>query len=464
MNPYILGSFKESGFLLNLWPELQYYAHLDAAPEQTVIRWGESTVQVPEDWQEINGRRSLQRLADPKAVKDILDLNHIPSGLSVQNAAGIYRLLVCDAKVYMTTRRGNGAVGAPLKRAVVARRLAVRATYCLGLDFALVDVGVFPRKDGRPLLAVCSVEPAPKLGPKGKENLVTALRELVQLIEKEKAYRQGLDPYPPMVTLGTDPEFVLRERSTQRLLMANRFFPRYGRAGYDARPILYQEQRGYPLVEIRCAPASEPLMLIRELAGSLRVAHRRLPRYGVEWLAGGQPFPKISCGGHMHIHGAPLNFRLIRALDHYLGVPLMLCEHPLSASLRRKQYGLLGEFRVKSHGGFEYRCPASWLVSPRYAYATASLTWLIARNYPKLRADWLWYREAQQAFYQADGRYFRPHLARLHQDLACLTDYDQVGDIIQWFFEQLMEGKRWPEDRNFRRRWFPVRKGRSARS
>ena len=59
-----------------------------------------------------------------------------------------------------------------------------------------------------------------------------------------------------------------------------------------------------------------------------------------------------------------LTSRLLRVLDNYLALPFILIEDQ-NTKLRRPRYGFLGDFRRKTHGGFEYRTLPSWIVSPR---------------------------------------------------------------------------------------------------
>lgn len=443
--------------LLRFWPDLQPYdpsrpKELEQN-ERIAIRWGDYETPARRGWQELNSQRSLRRLAQHDEASALLRTNRIPVRHADEGPRGVYRILVIDQNICITAKRGIRSALAPAGRKARAERLAARAVYCLGLDFAQVDIGVFALQGEPVQLAVTRINPVPKLGKMTLDRFLISMHATVEQLRQEELLRR--EDIVPNQTLmfGADPEFALRSRKTMNMLMASKFFPFRGRVGHDARPI-GKKSKKYPLVEIRCPAGEDPRAVFSELARSLRIAHRKLS-HSVEWLAGSQPFSGVYCGGHVHVSGIRLNRRLVRALDHYLGVPLLLCEQPTAARQRRVQYGFLGDVRLKDHGGFEYRSPASWLVTPEYAYATIVLVWLIARNYPKLRADWLWSHSAQRAYYEADDAFFLPHVESLYDDLAALPEFDEVADILDWFFDRIAQRKKWPEDRNFRYHWFP---------
>lgn len=92
------------------------------------------------------------------------------------------------------------------------------------------------------------------------------------------------------------------------------------------------------------------------------------------WLDGAQnPRPSAenkmlrSAGGHIHIGGVQDmdNIALIKAMDLFVGVPLVLFDDD---TRRRSLYGNAGAFRPKSYG-VEYRTPSNaWLAQKRYQW------------------------------------------------------------------------------------------------
>jgi hypothetical protein len=61
-----------------------------------------------------------------------------------------------------------------------------------------------------------------------------------------------------------------------------------------------------------------------------------------------------------------------------------MIENPRSASLRRKRYGNLADFRIKKYGGFEYRTLGSWLVSPEITRGVLCLAKITISHYLEL--------------------------------------------------------------------------------
>src|SRR5690606_17843696 len=187
------------------------------------------------------------------------------------------------------------------------------------------------------------------------------------------------------------------------------------------------------------------------LQGMLYAA-KKVNDASIRWLAGGMPYPGYPLGGHIHFSGVHLNFKLLRALDNYLALPLVLAEDPRGIK-RRPKYGFLGDFRRQFHGGFEYWTLPSWLVSPTITKGVIAAAQVIAAQYPYLRYNPLKDSSIQTAYYQGSKGKLKKIVPTLWRDLARLPEYKEYQTYLDGFFSLLLSGTTWNERVDFRRRW-----------
>lgn len=355
-----------------------------------------------------------------------------------------YRVHVCDLRVlwmgrlrkkeYRTVRGGG-------KRLQFVRRMAVRCLYVLGLHFGVVEVASLSKKVAVPL----RFDPQPTLNRK-----IGALYGSQVMAYVQRLKEHG-NPANPPVLLGADPEFIMK-RTTGRIVYASRFFPRRGRIGYDQQGSR-QVRGSHPIVELRPVPSEHPSELVAEIKRLLRRATKRTPQKGVTWQAGSLPSPGYGVGGHIHFSRVGLTSDLLRALDNYLAIPVMMLENPEKARRRRRQYGYLGEFRWKSYGGFEYRTLSSWIVAPHLALAVVSLAKLVVDNYPRLRRNILPYADVVRNFYQCDKDAMRVHFEAVWSELERLPDFADIADDVEVIANLVRQGRHWRESYDLRARW-----------
>ncbi|PDO11623.1 MAG: hypothetical protein BLM47_00390 [Candidatus Reconcilbacillus cellulovorans] len=316
-----------------------------------------------------------------------------------------------------------------------AARLAVRALYALGLDFGVVDVA---SDAGR--LAVVRVGPPERFEP--VELWAEAIAQF------DASLKESFRPNGS-VMLGADPEFVLvNERG--RLVPGSRFVEKRGTVGCDA--VRLKDGRfAFPLMELRPEPAVDPRGAVRSVRKALCAAARQIRDPSCRWLAGGMPVRKTPLGGHLHFGGVWLNSHLLRALDNFLALPLMLLEDEPSAR-RRPRYGALGDFRLKPYG-FEYRTPASWLSSPRATKAAFALAKLLATGHWRLFERPLDDPELVADFYA--GRKDRLYDV-VEQLWVCLADLPGYADFESWLEpvrRMIRERRTWDGRADIRRLW-----------
>ncbi|WP_169713508.1 putative amidoligase domain-containing protein [Paludifilum halophilum] len=323
-----------------------------------------------------------------------------------------------------------------------ARRVketAIRAVYAAGLDYGVVKLALQPGN----VITVLNVNPSPRLNPEMESGFISAIHQYIHRLPLMAAdWNQ--------VMLGADPEFIMRRKKGQ-VVMASEYFPRFGRVGCDA--IWYGQNRSLkPLVELRPRPSIEPRQLVIRMYQGMIQAAKKVNDSSVQWLSGALPHPGFPLGGHIHFSGIPLNFKLLRALDNYLALPLILIEDPRGVR-RRPKYGFLGDFRRQSHGGFEYRTLPSWLISPTLTKGVLAVAKLVASRYPYLTLDPLSDDDIQEAYYRGEKEKLRESVRQLWGELMTLREYGKYKIYLDALYEMLFSRSTWDESRDFRVLW-----------
>lgn len=319
------------------------------------------------------------------------------------------------------------------------KAMAVRALYALGLDYGVAKVGIQPGNR----IVVVDVIPHPRLNREMKMHLTGAIQQYTRRLPR-------LLSATDQVMMGADPEFLMK-RKNGTLVMASDYFPRYGPVGCDA--IWHGQNRSTkPLVELRPKPSADPRQVVIRMYKSMVRATRRINDPQVEWLAGALPHPKYPLGGHIHFSGVPLTFQLLRALDLYLALPLMVAEDT-NGVRRRPRYGFLGDYRVQFHGGFEYRTLPSWLISPTLTRGVMAAAQLIAARNPYLPTDDWYDAKLQQAYYRGEKKIVRERVERLWGWLKRLKEYGAVQKDLDRFYQMIVSGTVWDEKQDIRKYW-----------
>lgn len=332
---------------------------------------------------------------------------------------------------------------APAERSTIAKHVektAIRALYSLGLDSGEVRL----RALGGSRYAVEEVLPlAEAPGKPLPEPYRAAALALDLALALEAPGRPGL-------LMGMDPEFLLLREESGRVVPASRFLPLDGVAGCDAGP---PGTRGvFPVAELRPAPRGEPRALLAQLMSAAREADRLVSDRSLCWRAGGMPLRGWALGGHLHFSGVRLTARLLRALDNYLALPLLLLEDDRTAA-RRPRYGMLGDFRIQPHGGFEYRTLPSFLVSPVIAKGVVFLAHLIVSRYEDLQERPLDREELNAAYYSGRKAPLRAAFPPLQAQLRALDGYDSAARYIEPLFRCIAAEQTWDETRDIRPLW-----------
>lgn len=340
--------------------------------------------------------------------------------------------------------------------------LAQRTLHVLGLDLGMVHAGI----DVRGRAVVLDVTPTPPLPSPVNQFLHKKIQTYITQSFVSKAFSSNIEnnksvettndlhkvkPKRPEIILGADPEFMLRDSLTGKIAYPSDFLDRDGVLGYDERSE-QRQGRQFPLAEVRPSPESCPLKLTQNIRQILSMASLILPA-NIEWLAGSLQFENYQIGGHIHFSNVSLNSSLLRALDNYLGIPIFLTEDSRTAVKRRRQYGWIGSFRIKSHGGFEYRTPGSWLISPEITRSCLCLAKIVATEYHLLPRDYLNNLDLQKAFYQAKKLYFYDIFNELWEDITKTDLYRVYAQHLTPLTELINKGSHWNENDDIRKAW-----------
>ncbi|WDL97309.1 putative amidoligase domain-containing protein [Alicyclobacillus sp. ALC3] len=319
--------------------------------------------------------------------------------------------------------------------------LAVRALHAVGLDFGMVSIGMSPKG----LLHVIDITARPVLEGRVLELYSDAVQSWMERYE-----RHGRQPITNVV-LGTDVELMLRSPSGKMVLASN-YFSRKGKVGCDDRSVQFDGKR-LPLMELRPDPDPSPLGLVNKLRETMLEAVRTINRRQVEWRGGSMPFRPYSTGMHMHFSNVSFSSQLVKALDNYLGLPLMMVEDQRTSQLRRPKYGALGDVRFKDYGGFEYRTPASFVIDPDVTTAAFCLAYIVATYHRELPVFDLYEENVQIAFYRGDTPALLPIVERNFSHLRQLPIYERFRDHLDWLYQMIQSGWTWDEAQDVRTAW-----------
>jgi hypothetical protein len=392
----------------------------------------------------INTRRAIENTQDSEKYCSILNINSIACNSQVEESViKTYEVLLwgfacISVKVWAgASERGKTKTLRERDNQKVVDQ-ARRIVYFLGLDLAVVTIAYTARRRYKAL----SINPSPALSEK---NIDLIVQKITDLSSQDQRVMQK------DIKMGADPEFMMFNSRTGKIVSASNHFPREGMVGCDNIRMPNRTQR--PVAEVRPRPDYSPIILTANIKQALHMANQMAPYRGVRWAAGSQPGGGFSIGGHIHFSNIKVNASILRALDNFVGLPIFLIENPVPASRRRKRYGRLGDYRNKEYGGFEYRTPASWLVSQNITLAILCLAKIVISRYPWLPYNYLNTSEAQQAFYQGNKDYFYPIVERLWSHLEKIDMFEEYRIHLNELHEMLVTQSSWNETGDFRKAW-----------
>ncbi|SFF09212.1 Phage phiEco32-like COOH.NH2 ligase-type 2 [Paenibacillus catalpae] len=313
----------------------------------------------------------------------------------------------------------------PVLRRVIRR--AIAGLYAVNLDAGEADVA---------------------LGTDGRVSMRAARRRRRDSPQMEELQELNKDA---RLLVGADPEFVLI-RPDGKVAPASRYLGEGvgGAAGSDA--MLIGRRLVYPVAELRPEPAADPAGLTANIRRLLLRAAGLVRDPSLRWAAGAMPVPGLALGGHIHLSGVRLTPRLLRLLDSYAAFPLALVEDPAGRG-RRPRYGVLGDYRLQPHGGFEYRTLPSWLVSPAAAKAAFALAILCAREADKLHDIPALDERYVAAYYAGDRAELAGCLDRVAFAMQATASYAALAPYIEPLLDAARRGVTWDERADIRIKW-----------
>ncbi|RFU67289.1 hypothetical protein D0469_15455 [Peribacillus saganii] len=249
--------------------------------------------------------------------------------------------------------------------------------------------------------------------------------------------------------IGLDVEFMLCHEGN--LVPASDFFQVDGDVGCDSRQ-LEGDSNEYPLAELRVAPSENPLEVFENLKECLAQASNRVPYLNIQFRSGSMPFSGYQCGGHIHF-SIPLSVPLLRALDHYLAIPIFLIDDTRTFKRRaRTKHGGLGRYRLKPYG-FEFLALGSWIVEPAITNAVLYLAKVVGSHYPELSSHQLFDPYFQRAYYRGNKYYLRYLWGQLLTPLMRTAGFQRYQGEIQPLLDYIDQEIQWAVHDDIRKNW-----------
>lgn len=312
--------------------------------------------------------------------------------------------------------------------------LACKAVYALGLDFGVVNIG----KSLEGKYYVLDVDACPK---DMSSMCMEAYRfQFHALLNKYDSLVYSEDD----ITIGADPECIIKDRDTGWLIFASDFVRKEGYIGFDNRSI-ESGREYYPLLEIRPDYSRNPVKVFESISSILNDLSKYIHYKNIGFYAGSMPIFNYWVGGHIHFGTKP-NSKLIKALDNYLALPLMMIEKAYTARRRKIRYGELGNYRPKPHGGFEYCTLSSWLVGPEITLGVLCLAKVIAHEYLNLDKEFLRSYSDIRAYYSVNKKYFADAVQEIVKSISNTCTYKDYSCCIKPLLKKVLSSQEWDED------------------
>lgn len=319
--------------------------------------------------------------------------------------------------------------------------LAKKAVYGLGLDFGVASIGV--SHEGKAYVldvdAYCCT-----MDYKCRKAYI---RQFAKIIRKYEDLKENIKE----ITIGADPECIIKDKISGDMIFASEFLKNEGSIGLDDRSI-EAGKKCFPLMELRPKYSINPIDVVSSIKKILNDASKKINYSNIGIYAGSMPSLNYWSGGHIHF-GIKPNVKLIRALDNYLALPVLMIEKTNTARKRMVKYGALGNYRLKSHGGFEYCTLSSWLVSPNIALGVLCLAKVIVQEYLNLQKYYLNTYSDVRAYYLVNKSYFKDRIVDIVSTIQETKTYRIYEEQLEPLLDKIVENAEWKENRDIKEAW-----------
>lgn len=231
--------------------------------------------------------------------------------------------------------------------------------------------------------------------------------------------------------------------------------------------------------ELRPDPKFCPVNLSWEIESILRAGFKSYKRIqNVPWLAGSMQDGQ-ALGGHVHFgtkHTDPTFPFILDALDKLLAPVSLMLENSESAHSRRSGtgYGKLAcdskgkpsaggrGFETKDYGGFEYRSPASWIVSRQITTGILALSKVIAFEAYNMKHNRHFERQLKcitrddtfmNSYSSANKKHFITIIPTIHRIVSSFALYPRYEKYINVLFQLIYQGRDWNDSVDMKKRW-----------
>lgn len=260
------------------------------------------------------------------------------------------------------------------------------------------------------------------------------------------------------LSLGSDPELIFTD-SSGLLVGANSVLSGGTNAPFGC-------DGASSIAELRPGVAQTPRTMVHQLQSLMRQELETNSQLAsINWWAGNQVCGR-DIGGHIHLGGdfaqsSSGRDSIVRGLDQILSPIVILVEDADQARARRSGgYGQLGAYEGKSYG-FEYRTPASWLVSKGAALAVLSIAHAVAQTAESRGDDWDLTQSDQRflsdmsssRFREADKDYFQSRFQRTWKILGRFQKAREYWPEISYLRQLIQSGRTWHNGQDIKARW-----------
>ena len=184
--------------------------------------------------------------------------------------------------------------------------------------------------------------------------------------------------------------------------------------------------------ELRPAPADIPEELYENIKTLLKKLNNKIDRKTI--VKGGCYF-NTPIGGHIHFSFTP-EPQLVRMLDVFAALPIMMIEPKSESELRKRAYGGLGDIRYKEWG-FEYRTLHSFITNPFITKLSLILSYITAYQFMESSLNELDYYDSlyytiinTEKFFMSDKNYYRKFMNIIFNELKKFKLYKRYKQYI----------------------------------